>query len=87
MQTKTIQTLPEVNYELQSISGQTEKLSFITIHARRELIRTIDLAQKNSLLKVRAEMLNMQGLKTFIQDCKVGDWTPGSGGSGRRKDR
>lgn len=50
------------------------------------------LAQKNSLLKIRAEVMSMQGLKVFIQDCKVSDWTPGEcsascGGGFRKKTR
>jgi hypothetical protein len=35
------------------------------------------LDEKQALLKVRGEMLTMKGLKVFIQDCKVSDWTPG----------
>merc|ERR1719316_2642013 len=35
------------------------------------------IENKNGLLKIRAEVLSMEGLKVFTQDCKVSAWVPG----------
>jgi len=35
------------------------------------------ITEKTGLLKIRGEMLSMQGIKVFIQDCKVSAWIPG----------
>lgn len=35
------------------------------------------IEEKNGYLKIRGELLSMKGLKIFMQDCKVSDYTPG----------
>mmetsp|Transcript_26639 Transcript_26639/g.42651 ORF Transcript_26639/g.42651 Transcript_26639/m.42651 type:complete len:810 (-) Transcript_26639:20-2449(-) len=34
------------------------------------------VSQKNGLLKIRGELLVMNQMEAFVQDCKVSDWTP-----------
>lgn len=39
--------------------------------------KTALVSEKQGLLKVRGEMLKLNGVEVFIQDCKVSDWEPG----------